>query len=236
MQSRSLLTLGLVVAVLAPAAATAQQQQKDTRPGIAVLPFAYGGSFGPNKEDMEPLTIGLQQMLLTELAQNSAMRVVDRSVIKNLLEEQNLGASGRVDPETAARIGKLVGARYVVTGVFTDLFGDFRMDGRVIDVETSEVLKAEEVRDKREKLYDLLVELADKITHDVKLPPLPQQVQAARKARDISPEAITLYSRAQFYQDRGQKDRAIELYRRIVKDFPKMTEAQEALQQLNAGS
>jgi hypothetical protein len=51
-------------------------------------------------------------------------------------------------------------------------------------------------------------------------------------ARVIPPEAITLYSRAQVYEDGGQKDRAIELYRRISQDFPQMTEAKEALQQL----
>jgi TolB-like protein len=223
------LALGIVIAV--PRAAS--PQATDRRPGIAVFPFTNGGSFGPAKEDLEPLQVGVQQLLLTELAQNGNLRVVDRGALRQILEEQNLATSGRVDPATAARVGTLVGARYAVTGVFVDLYGDFRLDGRVVDVETGEVLKTEQVRAKREKMYDMLVELASKITSGVKLPPLPGEVQEARRSRKIPSEAITLYSRAQFYQDRGRKDQALELYRRLVEQFPQMTEAREALKQLS---
>jgi curli biogenesis system outer membrane secretion channel CsgG len=217
---------------LAPLGRAAAQSTPDDRPGLAVFPFTNGGSYGPNHEDLQSLEVGMQQMLLTELAQNPALRIVERSSLKALLDEQNLVGAGRVDPATAAQIGKLVGARYVVTGSFVDLYGNFRLDGRVVDVQTGEVLKTAQVQDKTAKMYDLIVGLGEKITDGLKLPPLPVAARQAREARAIPPEAITLYSRAQVYQDGGQKDRAIELYRRITHDFPQMTEAREALQQL----
>ncbi len=222
----------LALALLWPVAASAQSP--DRRPGIAVFPFTNGGSYGPNKEDLSPLEVGLQQMLLTELAQNTNLRVVERSTLKQILDEQNLAASGRVDAATAAKVGKLVGARYAVTGVFVDLFGKFRLDGRVVDVETGEILKSAQETDKTEALYGMLVKLAGDVTKDVKLPPLPEAERKARESRAIPAEAITLYSRAQVYQDGGQKDKAVELYRRIVERFPQMTEAREALQQLTS--
>ncbi|MBX6363195.1 MAG: hypothetical protein IRZ00_04945 [Gemmatimonadetes bacterium] len=224
------LALLLIAALALPAAARAQET--DTRPGIAVFPFTNGGSYGPDKEDLSALEVGMQQMLLTELAQNGALRIVDRSALKQLLEEQNLGTSGRVDPQTAARIGKLVGARYVVTGVFVDLFGNFRLDGRVVDVETGEVLKTQRVQAKREQMYDLVVQLASKITSGVKLPPLPAAQREARSRRDIPPEAAVLYSKALVAEDRGQTDTAIELYRMLDTKFPALTEAKERLIQL----
>ena len=46
---------------------------------------------------------------------------------------------------------------------------------------------------------------------------------------------MTLYSRAIFFEDRGDKDRAIDLYSRALEQFPEYTEAQEALQQLRRG-
>lgn len=220
---------------LAPLGHAAAQNATDSRPGLAVFPFTNGGSYGPNHEDLQSLEVGMQQMLLTELAQNPALRIVERSSLKALLDEQNLVGAGRVDPATAAQIGKLVGARYVVTGSFVDLYGNFRLDGRVVDVQTGEVMKTAQVQDKTAKMYDLIVGLGEKITDGLKLPPLPAAARQAREARAIPPEAITLYSRAQVYQDGGQKDRAIELYRRITKDFPQMTEAREALQQLTQG-
>ncbi len=210
------------------------QQGFDDRPAIAVFPFANGGSYGQDAENFEALEIGVQQMLLTELAQNSSLRIVERSLIRDILAEQDLVTSGRVDPQTAASVGRLVGARYIVTGQFTDLYGDFRMDGRIINVETGEIIRTEQVRAQRERLYDLLVDLAGRMTAGVNLPPLPANVRAARLDREIPAEAVTLYSRAQVYQDAGRTDRAIELYRSIADQFPEMTEAREALRQLGA--
>ena len=229
---RRLPILAVLLAALAPATL---QAQADSRPGIAVFPFTNGGSFGAEREDLEALTIGIQQMLLTELSQNGALRIVERSRLRELLEEQKLGTSGQVDAGTAARVGKLVGARYVVTGVFIDLNGNFRLDGRIVDVETSEILKTAQVRDRRDNLYELLFDLAAKITDDVKLPPLPAEVREERRAREIPAEAVTLYSQAQVAQDLGRKERAVELYRQIANRFPQMTEASEALRQLTGG-
>lgn len=226
------LVLAFSLIALAPALLFGQA---DTRPGIAVFPFANGGSFGADREDLEALSIGIQQMLLTELSQNTALRVVERSVLRQLLEEQSLATSGQVDAGTAARVGKVVGARYVVTGVFIDLSGNFRMDGRIIDVETSEILKTAQVRDRRDNLYQLLFDLAAKITEDVKLPALPAAIREERREREIPAEAATLYSRALVYQDAGRTERAVELYRQIADRFPAMTEAREALRQLTSG-
>ncbi len=237
MHGRSMVSALFVFSLVAPALASAQgadKQAPDRRPGIAVFPFTNGGSYGKNKEDLSALEVGVQQMLLTELAQNTALRIVDRSVLRNILEEQNLATAGRVDAATAARIGKLVGARYAVTGVFMDLNGKFRLDGRIVDVETGEVLKGQEVHDKADNLYNMLVQLAGKITNGVKLPPLPAAVREERGSRAIPAEAVTLYSRAQVYQDAGRTDKAVELYRMIAEKFPQMTEAKEALHQLKA--
>jgi TolB-like protein len=227
---RSLLVLA---ASLLPAQLAAQQQP-DTRPGVAVLPFAQGVSIGASREDLGALGIGLQEILITELALNPAMRVVDRSVIRKLMEEQELSASGRVDAATAARMGKIVGAKYVFTGGFNDLDGQFHLDARIVDVETTEVIKAQRVTDRRERLYPIVVEMAQRLTRDVNLPSLEAPAREERQTRGatIPRDAVILYSQAQYFQDRGQVDRAKELYRRITKDFPAMTEAQEALRRI----
>jgi TolB-like protein len=174
-------------------------------------------------------------MLLTELGQYGSLRIVERSMLRDLMAEQDLGTTGRVDAQTAARVGRIVGARYAITGVFVDLNGDFRMDGRVIDVETTEILRTEQVRDNRANLYSMLVDIAAQITDGLDLPPLPAQVREARAERKIPDRAITLYSRAQTYEDYGRKDQAMELYRQIAQEFPEMTEAEQRLEQLRAG-
>lgn len=233
MRWRACWTLGLVAGLAGLGVAGARAQ--DTRPGIAVLPFENGGSYGQDKENFDALQVGLQQMLITEFAQNSQLRVVERGRIKDLLSEQDLGASGRVDPNTAARIGKIVGARYVVLGGFIDFYGDFRMDARIVNVETSELVKTVKVQDKRDKLYSLVVSLAAAITKETNLPPLPKQAMEQRESRQIPTEALQLYSRALVYADRGDTRRAAELFNRAIEIFPNYTEAQEGLRQLKQG-
>ncbi|MGD8276373.1 MAG: CsgG/HfaB family protein [Gemmatimonadota bacterium] len=230
---RRLPLLLLVLTALVPGSLRAQTE--DTRPGIAVFPFTNGGSYGTAKMDLDLLSVGIQQTLLTELKENSALRIIERSRMREVLAEQDLAASGRVDAETAAKVGKALGARYAITGVFIDLNGNFRMDGRIVDVETTEILKTAQVQDRFENLYTMLFDLAGKITDDVDLPPLPQQVREQRREREIPAEALALYARGLDLQDSGRKDQAVEIYRQITDRFPEMTEASEALRQLTSG-
>jgi TolB-like protein len=218
--------VALALAALSPLAASAQ----DTRPGIAVMPFENGGSYGREKEDFEALQQGIPAMLISELSKNLAARVVDRSDINRILNEQNLATQGRVDAATAARVGKIVGARYMIMGGFTDYYGKMRIDARIVDVETSEILKVVSSQKEREKLFDMISEVALAIMANTKLPPLPTQ-QAATQ-RHIPTEALTYYSRALLYQDRGDKEKATEFYNRALAVFPDYTEAKEGLQKV----
>src|SRR2546428_6291567 len=144
MLAGSIVSLG-TAALLCPALAGlgAQARGQDTRPGIAVFPFDNGGSYGQDKDNFDALQKGIAGLMISDLAANPAARVVEREELQKLLDEQNLGTAGRVDPQTAAKIGKLVGARYVVTGVFIDFYGDFRLDARLLKAATGESAKVE---------------------------------------------------------------------------------------------
>ncbi|HEY7682861.1 MAG TPA: CsgG/HfaB family protein [Gemmatimonadales bacterium] len=230
MRRRSLIPFALAALAFAPALAA-----QDTRPGIAVLPFENGGSYGQDKENFEALQKGIPGMMISELGQNPAARVVDRDNIESLLKEQDLGKDGRVDAATAAKIGKLVGARYMITGTFVDLYGHFRTDARIVDVETSEILKTVKSEGKREELFKLIQTLSEKLMSETKLPPLPKEVSQAVKARNVPTEALTLYSKALLYQDRGDKTKAAEFFRKAIETFPNYAEAQEGLKKVSGG-
>ena len=225
---RGTMLVALALSALTPLVAQAQ----DTRPGIAVMPFENGGSYGRDKEDFEGLQVGIPAMIMSELSRNASARVVDRSDIQRLLNEQNLTTQGRVDAATAARIGKLVGARYMIMGAFIDHYGKMRIDTRIVDVETSEILKVVSVGPKeREKLFEMITETATAIMANAKLPPLPA---AQASARTVPTEALTYYSRALLYQDRGDVAKAREYYSKALEVFPQYAEAEEGLKRIPA--
>jgi len=210
----------------------AQQRGQDTRPGIAVLPFNNGGSYGQGKEDFDALERGIAGMMISELSANPAARVVERQEIQRLLDEQNLGAQGRVDAGTAAKIGKLVGARYTVFGTCVDFYGDFRVDVRLVNTETGEIVKTESERMQRDHLFDIIRTVAARLMKDANLPALPRQTSEQRMSRQVPTEALTYYSRGLLYQDRGQNDKAVEMFNRALAIFPEFAEAQQGLQRV----
>ncbi|HET6545282.1 MAG TPA: CsgG/HfaB family protein [Rhodanobacteraceae bacterium] len=61
----------------------------------------------------------LSGMLSNELSNTGDFRVVERSKLQNVLEEQNLAASGRVRSGTGAKMGQVTGADYLVFGTVT---------------------------------------------------------------------------------------------------------------------
>ncbi len=58
----------------------------------------------------------LSGMLTNELGASGKFKMVERKKIDSVLREQNLGASGRIRKGTAAKIGKLTGAQYLIMG------------------------------------------------------------------------------------------------------------------------
>jgi len=76
----------------------------------------------------------LSDMLASELVSTRAFQVLDRKEIDAVMGEQDLGASGRIDPGTRAKIGKLKGAKYLVAATVSSYEESTRGGGAGISV------------------------------------------------------------------------------------------------------
>jgi len=63
---------------------------------------------------------GMSDMLADSLFNSNRFIVLERENIKEVMDEQDFGASGRVKKETAAPIGELEGAQLVIRGSITE--------------------------------------------------------------------------------------------------------------------
>jgi len=105
---------------------------------------------------------GASDMLATALVKKTKFAVIERDKLASIIKEQNLNNNpDRFEPSTAAAIGKLLGAQYVVTGAVTE-YGLSKAGGsglgvsvkkksysaavdiRVVDVNTGEIVFAED--------------------------------------------------------------------------------------------
>src|SRR3989344_2402353 len=66
----------------------------------------FGGTIGQG----DPIGDGMADQIVTALVQTNRFIVLERQAVQDILEEQELGASGRVKRETAASIGEIEGA------------------------------------------------------------------------------------------------------------------------------
>jgi curli biogenesis system outer membrane secretion channel CsgG len=63
---------------------------------------------------------GVAEMLVTALSETQKYTLIEREKLESVMQEQRLGASGAVTAQTAAKIGRLLGAQYIVTGAVTE--------------------------------------------------------------------------------------------------------------------
>ena len=63
---------------------------------------------------------GMADQLTTALVSTGCFKVVDRQNLKGVMDEVGLQNSGLVDPSTASKVGKLVGADLIVTAAITE--------------------------------------------------------------------------------------------------------------------
>jgi TolB-like protein len=206
----------LAVPLLVPSPAFAQ----DTRATVAVMYFTNSALV--NHSQYEPLSKGITEMLITELAASPALQVVERDRLQNLLEEQDLNSAGRIDKETAVQLGKILGARHMLMGGFViDPRQNMRLDLRAVDVETSRVEYVETVSGKAENVLALISTLGAKVNSRLRLPPLPTTRRTEGKtSKSDQLRAVMLLSRALNEEDRGNITGAITLYREALGVYP----------------
>jgi TolB-like protein len=237
---KMLKSIARATAALGLLAATAFAQA-DTRPTVAVLPFV-NSAIGPSNADLAPLSKGIADLLITDMAQNTGIRVVERENIDRILGEQNLARDGRVDEATAARIGKLLGAKHMVTGSFiTDRSGTMVITLKSIDTETGIISWTHQDRDKTDNFLALVTKISAAATSGLKLPALTPQARQTSEAKaekqgKVPFAAVMMYSKAIAAQDAGNKAEAIELFKQTIDKFPNFEDAKKAKAKLEGGA
>lgn len=221
----------LALPSLVPAAYAAEPVQP-TGPSVAVLYLDYAGA----DEDMASLRKGLAQMLISDLSANAQLRLVERLQLESVMDELKLGQSKAIDPASAAKVGKLLGARYLVMGGYFAFAGSLRVDVRVVNVETGALVRGFGVTGKGDDFLALERELV--VGLDKILAALPQTADAPAKnpAGPIDPgtpgvkqrpqapprlrtKTASRYGKALDLMDKGKKVEAkVELEKVLVEE------------------
>ncbi len=215
--------LAMALALLAAPLARAGE----SKPTVAILYFDYSGK----DEQLGVLRKGLAQMLISDLSSQESIRIVERDRLEAILAELKLGQSAKIDPSSAAKVGKLLGARYMVLGGYFDLMSILRVDARVVEVETGKVVqsvgangKPDDFLSVEQKVSEDLGKILSKLT--VASSPSPSPAPESPTKRRVAPPAqlktktALLYSKALVAMDKGDKVTAKTTLQAVVKEQP----------------
>lgn len=132
--------IGLIILLLAFFAGCTTAACKDRQtPAVAVWDLE---NLNPEEAIGADLGELLAAKVIETLKTSGNMQVVERERLILALEELNLGSSGLADEATRLKIGRIIGARFMVFGGYFIIGGMMRLDLRLVEVETGRVLKA----------------------------------------------------------------------------------------------
>ena len=198
---------------------------------IAIIYFDNSGG----EPSLDKLKKGLADMLITDLSNINMLAIVERDKLESILKEQKLNNSKEFDPNTASKVGKLLGAQIILTGGYFEMMGSLRLDARFIDVETGKILKADGVDGQTSNFFKIQKQLAWKIinTLDIKLSDAEKKViEVNEKTKALSFEDANLYSQALDYFDKGDKKKAKEILIKITSSYPEFEPAKNLISKI----
>ena len=207
---------------LALAQESTLSQQAPQSNTIAVFPFRYLGT----NEEMKPLERGIAQLVVADLGKVSSLKLLEREQVQALVDEMKLAESGRVDPATGARSGRILRAQNVVQGSIQETGNDgVQLDANAVNSTTAAVSATGSAEGEMDKILDsqkeVVFELLDRL--GVQITPAERQALEERPTRDL--QAFLLYSRGLTAEDNGDFGSAANLFGQAAARDPSFRDA-----------
>jgi TolB-like protein len=174
-------------------------QQPPEANTVAVMPFGYTGT----NPQIQPLSRGFAQLVVTDLAKSRQIRVLERERMQAIVNELHLADSGRADAQTALRSGRLLRAARVVQGTLAEQGSDLRVDAAVVDVASTQSAPSTGASDALNRLFDIEKRIVLQVFENLGIQLSDQERAAVEQRPTQNLQAFLAYSRGLEAEDRG---------------------------------
>lgn len=196
------------------------------KPKVSVLYFDNQ----TGKQEYDVLRKGLADMMIVDLVAWDGVEVVEREKLEAVLAELKLQRTKAFDQATAAKLGKFLGAHYLVSGTIVAVDPQLALTARMVKAEGSVVVAEAKVQGPKDKVFDLEQELVDKLTASVDLKV--KNLAARRKVKAPNLEALLAYSTAIDLSDAGKEQEAQAKMQEVVSKAPGFLMAREKKEEI----
>ncbi len=214
--------------------AIARESALDTRAAPNTVSILYFDN-QTRRPELDPLQKGLTLMLITDLGKIDTIQVVERARLQALIDELDLGASGLVAPDTAPRVGHLLGAAYLVGGRMLHSAGDdIRIDSDLLRMARQDTLGHPTSTGPFEDLLRMEKEILFEIVRLLDLQLSPAQIQELRKPLTTNLRALMYWFQGVTLSDRRNYAQAAASYEKAFKADPDFRPAAAAIDELRS--
>jgi len=191
---------------------------------VAVMPFKNLNA----DPQLEWMRVGIVETMVSDLKKRSTLRVVERDQLDKALSEVMLQGQKGAEESTAARVGKLVGAKTIVLGAYQKAGSQLRITARFILTETGEVVDTAKTTGALSDVFHLQDEIVARLLGEKYVRPTGAKA-APRKATPKRLKAYQLYAMA--VTTASDADRVSYLNQSLEED-PEFSYALEELEAL----
>ena len=194
-----------------------------------MLPLTIAGD-----SSLQPLSRGLAELMVSDLAMVRSLRLLERIQIGALLDEMKLGQSGRADSSTAARVGRLLRAERMVQGVAAITpNGPVRMSATVVRADGM-VRSGAQANGTFKQLLDLEKQLVFGLATELGIQLTDAERQRILRQGPKNLVAFLAYSQGLEAMDRGDYRAAAGAFAAAVRSDPSFKAAREHQQAAEA--
>ncbi len=199
------------------------------KPTAAVMPLGKGAGGA----QYDGLGRALADMMVTDLSSSNVLQLVERMQLGLILDELKLSKSGYLDKKTAQKLGRGLGAEFVITGSFSVVESLFIIDTHIIKVESGSIIKAARSEGPVSDFVAIEKDVVEKLLAglQVKLSPV-----ARRKLLLDSPTesatALASYGRGILANEDGHVAAARKSFEEALRKDPDFAKASLALRDL----
>jgi TolB-like protein len=136
---------------------------RENRKGLVVMNFK-NNTPKSRASEYEPWEFGIASMVMTDIETIGIFNIISKERLADIMKEQQFQLTGAVNSKDIVEIGKLTGARYILTGSFTEMNGTLRIESQVFSVEKGSQLGTAAVNGRTDNFFEIEKDLVTKIT------------------------------------------------------------------------
>lgn len=202
-------------------------------PGLQTLAIMdFSNSSVTDGERWGSLSAGFPSMMINFLSGGTTeLQVIERQRIDWLLKELKLQKKADVvDQSTAVKVGNILGATSVLFGNYIVHEDRMRIGARLVKVETSEILLAEQVVGEPDDFFELVKDLSVKVARSINLTLEETELGTATETQSL--DAKIAFSKGLRDLDDGNYQAAYEHFQDALDRDPKYELAKRRMESL----